>query len=223
MTSLLLFIKRVFYKLGLDISFVRKEEQRSAIELNEVDTVNKAWSDQKISKKFLSKSVLERYNTILSILKDHKLELDGKSIIDVGCGNGMLLKFISEHYHIAFQTGMEYAEAALREASKVNPLADYVIHDINDSYTERYDFVFCTEVLEHILYPARAFKNLLEMVQAGGILFITVPNGRIDTFAGHINFWSPESWDIFVAENSGSLKYSTGKAGEVMLYAIVYM
>ena len=55
---ILLFVKNTLYKVGVDISFVRKEEQRSAIELNEVDTVNKAWSDQKISKKFLSKSVL---------------------------------------------------------------------------------------------------------------------------------------------------------------------
>ena len=61
------------------------------------------------------------------------------------------------------------------------------------------------------------------MVLEGGILLVTVPNGRIDTFAGHINFWSPESWDIFVAENSGGFKYSTGEAEKVMLYAIVYM
>ena len=39
---ILLFVKRTLYKVGVDISFVRKEEQRSAIELNEVDTVNKA-------------------------------------------------------------------------------------------------------------------------------------------------------------------------------------
>ena len=30
---------------------------------------------------------------------------------------------------------------------------------------------------------------------------ITVPNGRIDTFEGHINFWSPESWNIFIRGN----------------------
>ena len=30
---------------------------------------------------------------------------------------------------------------------------------------------------------------------------ITVPNGRIDTFEGHINFWSPESWKVFIESN----------------------
>lgn len=222
MTSILLFIKRVFYKLGVDISFVRKEEQRSAIELNDVHTVNQAWSDKKIRKQFLAKSVLERYNTTLSILQDHDIELDGLSIIDVGCGNGMLLKFISEHYHIVSQTGMEYAEAALKEASKVNPQADYVVHDINSPYPEKYGAVFCTEVLEHILHPVKAFKNLKHMVLEGGILLITVPNGRIDTFAGHINFWSPESWKVFIAENAEGFKYHTGDQGKGLLYAILF-
>lgn len=222
MNSLLLFIKKVFYKIGIDIRFVRKEELRSAIELNDVDTVNKAWSDQKISDRFLSKSVLERYNSTLSILKYHRIELAEKSVIDVGCGNGMLLKFISEHFNISSQSGMEYAKTAVEVASKVNPQADYIVHDINLPYLVRYDTVFSTEVLEHILYPANAFKNLLGMVKEGGLLFITVPNGRIDTFAGHINFWSPESWEVFIAENSGGLKSSTGEAEKGLLYAIIY-
>jgi len=78
------------------------------------------------------------------------------------------------------------------------------------------------EVLEHILHPVTAFRNLLEIVMAKGILLITVPNGRYETFSGHINFWSPESWDVFISENSGGLKYSTGRIEKTLLYAIIY-
>ena len=35
-----------------------------------------------------------------------------------------------------------------------------------------------------------------------GILIITVPNGRMDTSFRHINFWSPESWEIFIKEHA---------------------
>lgn len=222
MNSFLLFIKRVFYKLGIDISFVRKEELRSAIEINDVDTINKAWSDKKISKQFLSKPVLARYHDTLSVLKDHQIELAGKSIIDVGCGNGMLLKFLAENFAISSQTGMEYAEAAVEVARKINPEADYLVHDINEPFSSSYDVVFCTEVLEHILDPANAIQNLLDMAGNDGVLFITVPNGRIDTFSGHINFWSPESWEFFIAESSGALKHCTGEAAKGLMYAIVY-
>jgi len=214
MKWLLLSIKKILYKIGIDISFVRKKELHSALDMNDVDAANKAWSNEKISKRFLSKSVLGRFQETLSILN--------KSIIDVGCGNGMLLKFLSENFNVSNQTGMEYSEAAIEVAAKLNPEAEYIVHDINLSYPLQYDAVICTEVLEHILYPGNAFKNLLEMLLEGGILLITVPNGRFDTYSGHINFWSPESWEVFIAENSDNLRYSTGKVDETLLYAVIY-
>jgi len=222
MKCLLLSIKRILYRLGIDISFVKRKEERSAWDMNDVESANKAWSEKKISRGFLSKEVLDRYNVTISILMDHKVDLSGKSVIDVGCGNGMLLKFLSEHYPVASQTGMEYAEAALELAAKLNPAASYIVHDINQPYHKEYDAVLCTEVLEHILHPANAFKNLLEMVLDGGILLITVPNGRFDTYTGHINFWSPESWKVFVEENSGNLRHDTGKNEKSLLYALIY-
>lgn len=222
MKKLLLFIKKVLYKLGIDISFVRKEDTRSAIEMNDMEVINQAWSNEKYSDRFLAKPVLERYKETLTICTDHAVDLSGKSVMDVGCGNGMLLKTLSQHYNIASQNGMEYAAAALELAAKNNPPAKYIVHDINLPYTSKYDAVLCTEVLEHILYPTNAFKNLLEMVEEGGVLLITVPNGRMDTFSGHINFWSHESWGAFISENTGGLNFVTGKVGKHLLYSIVY-
>jgi 2-polyprenyl-3-methyl-5-hydroxy-6-metoxy-1,4-benzoquinol methylase len=222
MKGLLLFIKRIFYKMGIDIRFVRKEEVHSAIEFNDVDSANKAWANEKVSKGFLSKEVLLRFSETLSILKAHDIDLSGKSIIDVGCGNGLLLKFLSDNYPVSKQVGLEYAAAAIEVAARVNPVPEYVVHDINHPYPKKFDAVFCTEVIEHILYPAKAFTNLLDMVQDRGILYITVPNGRYDTFTGHINFWSPESWNVFIAENCSGLKHSTGGVDKTLLYAIIY-
>jgi len=222
MNGLLLFFKRVLYKIGIDIHFVRKEELRSAIEMNEVEVVNRAWSDPKVSHSFKSKPVLRRYQDTLDILEEHAIQLSGRSVVDVGCGNGMLLKILSENYNISSQTGMEYAEAALQLAKSVNPESRYVVHDINFPFKEQYDAVFCTEVLEHILHPVQAFRNILEMVREGGILFITVPNGRVDTYSGHINFWSPESWEVFISENCGDLSNIAGRSGKNLLYSIIY-
>jgi len=156
MKSFLLFIKRVFYKLGVDISFVRKEDDRSAIEMNEVDAMNRLWSTKELSNRFLSKEVLKRFQETLNILKEHHIDLSGRSVMDVGCGNGMLLKFLSENYPVSAQAGMEYAEAAIEVARELNPVPEYIVHDINEPYGVQYDAVISTEVIEHILHPARA-------------------------------------------------------------------
>lgn len=222
MKRLLLFIKRVLYKLGIDISFVRKEDNRSAIEMNEVEAMNRLWSTKELSNRFLSREVLKRFQETLNILKEHDIDLSGRSVMDVGCGNGMLLKFLSENYPVSAQAGMEYAEAAIEVARKLNPVPEYIVHDINEPYGVQYDAVISTEVIEHILHPARAVQNLLAMVKEKGILLITVPNGRNDTFAGHINFWSPESWDVFIEEHSGGLEFSTGRVESTLLYAVIY-
>ena len=221
MKRLLLFIKRVLYKMGIDISFVRKEEHRTASEWNEVDAMNKAWSNKKLSKAFTDESIQERHLGTLSIMEDHGIDLSGKSVMDVGCGTGMLLKCLAESFELSSQTGMEYAAAAIELAEKAHPAAAYIVHDINLPHPSQYDVVFCTEVLEHILFPAKAFRNLLQMVLDGGILYVTVPNGRYDTFFGHINFWSPESWDAFIMENTDGLNYTTKEVGKNLLYAII--
>ena len=43
----------------------------------------------------------------------------------------------------------------------------------------------------------------LEVFNAVGdtIAIITVPEGRRDTSMKHINFWSPESWQVFCKKN----------------------
>ena len=53
-------------------------------------------------------------------------------------------------------------------------------------------------------------KNIIEMMKKDSVCLITVPNGRTDQYEGHINFWSPESWEVFIKANSEGLSVSTG-------------
>ncbi|MCK4934746.1 MAG: methyltransferase domain-containing protein [Simkaniaceae bacterium] len=66
------------------------------------------------------------------------------------------------------------------------------------------DVIFCTEVLEHLQHPESAITHLLTLKKDAGVLILTVPNGRIDSSAQHINFWSPESWKIFLQKSAPS-------------------
>lgn len=38
---------------------------------------------------------------------------------------------------------------------------------------------------------------------------MTVPDGRIDTYKGHINFWSKQSWDAWIGRMAADRAVST--------------
>jgi transposase len=54
------------------------------------------------------------------------------------------------------------------------------------------------ETLEHLLRADLAVQKLAESAQK---IYLTVPEGRKDSFRGHINFWSKDSFTTFLETN----------------------
>jgi hypothetical protein len=48
-----------------------------------------------------------------------------------------------------------------------------------------------------------------------------VLNGRNDTFAGHVNFWSPESWEVFLKSICDEFEVETGLDSHDHNFAII--
>ena len=95
-------------------------------------------------------------------------------------------------------------------------------HDICQPLAQKYDIIFCTEVLEHLLNPWEATHHLENALLPGGTLVLTVPEGRKDHSNEHINFWSPESWKAFLdRECSGAKSIDTRVIGGVFNFAVV--
>ena len=83
----------------------------------------------------------------------------------------------------------------MEQGRKECPKASFFKHDIYNNLNLHFDLLVCMETLEHLNYPERALGNLLN---ASNVVILTVPDGRKDSFRGHINFWSMESWKIFI-------------------------
>jgi 2-polyprenyl-3-methyl-5-hydroxy-6-metoxy-1,4-benzoquinol methylase len=175
------------------------------VEFNAVDNLNALLSNEEHVRQYhLAEYQFQYARDLIELTLAAGLTgLDDMDIADAGCGTGNLLCELHKRFPNARLTGFEYATAGIAVARGLVPSARFVELNILEGTDEQFDLVYCIQVIEHLLYPDKAFQNLLRMVRPGGTLVLAVPNGRKDTFRGHINFWSPESWKVFLETQCG--------------------
>jgi 2-polyprenyl-3-methyl-5-hydroxy-6-metoxy-1,4-benzoquinol methylase len=215
-------VHNLLYFFGIDIRLRRKEVHLNAIEFNSIDEVNKYYKSPEKQFEIVSSRHQKFFHEIITILENTGISLSGKKIADFGCGIGNLLFHVNNHFKPVKCTGFDFSEVLLELASKRLPEGEFIKHDIYNPVNREYDFVFCTEVIEHLLYPDLALSNILKSVHSGGAAFISVPDGRKDTYSGHINFWSPESWNVFIKNHlAGNYSIQTGYVTPNNLFALI--
>ena len=215
-----------FFKLfGFEIVRYEKEKTwhvEDSILHNSQEKINEFYSRENFFDTYIGAERLDFYNCVVNLIESKKISNTTGTVVDVGCGTGHLLHFIHNKFRFKKGTGLEYSSEAIRIARQKFPSFEYHEYDVNNPWQEKYDFVLCTEVLEHLLHPEIALRNITNMLAENGKALITVPNGRKDTFGGHINFWSPESWNVFIKKNAEELYSETGSiCNNTANYAII--
>lgn len=196
---------------------------KSPLDHNTEKRMNDFFSDAQLVEQYIDSSRQEFYRAVIAVSQKNGAEFNEKSILDVGCGTGHLLSFLNVTFPESTYSGLDFSEAALQIAQKVLPKGSFKKHNIYEKIQGKFDVVICTEVLEHLTDPYTALSNLQDCLNPSGVCILSVPNGRKDNYEGHINFWSPESWQIFVERFS--IKGSNVITGEFEdgtdLYAII--
>lgn len=180
----------------------------SPIEHNTLGSIDLFYSNEKLAESYLCAERIKFYSDFIEICTKEGVDFYNKDLVDVGCGTGFLLHLISERVSVTSLTGFDFSGEAIRIAKQKCTAGHFFQYDIYVQNKQKFDIVICTETLEHLLFPEKALQNLLLMTKDEGCVILSVPNGRLDTFDGHINFWSPESWRIFVEKNCGYCQFS---------------
>lgn len=111
---------------------------------------------------------------------DRLVKLDGKRVLDVGCGGGILAEAMAERG--ARVTGIDLADKPLKVAQlhllESGIEVDYrkiSVEELADTEEDTFDVVTCMEMLEHVPDPASTVQSCARLVNPGGwCIFATI-------------------------------------------------
>ncbi|MFW8589616.1 bifunctional 2-polyprenyl-6-hydroxyphenol methylase/3-demethylubiquinol 3-O-methyltransferase UbiG [Glaciecola sp. 2405UD65-10] len=113
--------------------------------------------------------------------------LFNKTVIDVGCGGGILSEALVNKG--ANVTGLDMVDASL-EVAKLHTLeskvdVNYVLSTAEDwanKHAQSYDVVCCLEMLEHVPDPKSVIQACAELVKPGGFVIFSTLNRNIKSY-----------------------------------------
>jgi 2-polyprenyl-6-hydroxyphenyl methylase / 3-demethylubiquinone-9 3-methyltransferase len=112
---------------------------------------------------------------------DSRASLNGKQVLDVGCGGGILSESMAGRG--AQVTGIDLAEASLQVAQlhalESAASVEYrcvAVEALAEEKPQSFDVVTCMEMLEHVPDPASVVRACAALVKPGGQLFFSTLN-----------------------------------------------
>lgn len=128
--------------------------------------------------KHTTKNPIGRFflNNFLNTVVKATRPLNIDSILDVGCGEGFTLDRLYKEKIGKTYEGIEYEETAVDLAKKMYPKLTFKQGDIYKLpyKSNSFDLVVCTEVLEHLTDPKKAYRELLRVSRK--YVLLSVPN-----------------------------------------------
>ena len=120
-------------------------------------------------------------------------------VLDLGCGEGKILGMLPAGYE---KYGVDISKNALKLADNKDVILR--VCDLNREFPpdKGFDFIICSEVLEHLENPYGVLKGSREALAEGGLFLATIPNvthwkhvssmlnGRFPDYdRTHVHFW----------------------------------
>jgi len=108
----------------------------------------------------------------------NKNNASGMKVLDVGCGNGNISRFIGSFGCEVL--GIDISADTIREAQNQTSLQNVQFKNTPAeelNVNEKFDLIVCSEVIEHLYQPTPVLQTLKNLLKPNGTLIVTVPNG----------------------------------------------
>ncbi|MFC1504613.1 class I SAM-dependent methyltransferase [Spirochaetota bacterium] len=161
------------------------------------------------------------YEPYLEVIEHIFMKEGYSSLLDFGCGNGKLGKYLRDNNHHISIDGIDISETAIEKAKKYYNNV-YIRHDYKLP-DKKYDFIILNSVIEHIYEENLAilFEDIKKKATGNASLFVTVPNIHSPHYlffdnlekekkeAGHVTMKSKKAWlDFFRSWGFNTFRFS---------------
>ncbi|MHB9010502.1 MAG: class I SAM-dependent methyltransferase [Carboxydocellales bacterium] len=156
------------------------------------EEVKPGWTEDQLEEQvFWDINFEDKLNTIATLLN-----IAGKKrILDIGCGNGLFLKFFQRHDWDIL--GIEPSGTVARYARKIGiPVLEDTIENINLNELGLFDVVNLSFVLEHVPNPMEFCTLVFNLLKPGGVACFELPNDFNGFQRAIHDFLQKEMWWI---------------------------
>lgn len=181
--------------------------------------------DRRIPKRIIAKHNYT-YRHIIEILDRF---CKSKDVLDIGSGVGTIDFYLASMGKKV--TGIEISDEGMKAALISRDIFDMeneVTFHRKDFYDYKpkikFNFVICSEVLEHLRDDKRALKKIYDLTYKGGLAMITVPSKnaplirlgsikQFDKISGHLRRYTVESLSAMMKNNGFKIVHTSKHEG----------
>ncbi|WP_434132317.1 bifunctional 2-polyprenyl-6-hydroxyphenol methylase/3-demethylubiquinol 3-O-methyltransferase UbiG [Methylocaldum sp. GT1BB] len=115
------------------------------------------------------------------------VELEGKRVVDVGCGGGILSEGLARAGAevVGIDLAEELLDVAKSHADESGIGVDYrrvSAEALAEAESDSFDIVTCMEMLEHVPDPASVVRACAKLVKPGGRVFFSTLNRKLKAY-----------------------------------------
>ena len=126
---------------------------------------------------------ISQTNELLNLLRifelESKVKLENKKFLDAGSGSGHRITNVASHFRKCDFLGIDISDTSLQIANELKiskKLSNirFLQHNLMNTIESigKFDLILCMGVLHHLSNPKHGLKNLVNLLQKDGIIFL---------------------------------------------------